>query len=331
MIDSTYVTEHYDMYDYHDTEGDGYEDEYNECEDYDSDWIDMSDIPEDMTFEEPELACILENLQKGRKGSGKYHRKGRKGFGKVEFRDKKGFGKGEFGDKKGFGKGEFRDKEGGKGNRSENYKQVRLKLQGDRLNRGWRDQPTRPSYKGRYGPQFVHVDDLLTRTRCYKCGESGHHARNCSQKKEDDPSLFSGDKETATESETFFSGMTLGELNVETVLVKQEDLFLHDSNIDEPGDINVKTVCAEQEELFLHGLNIDEPGDINVKTVCAEQEELFLHGLNIDELGDLNDEAVFVEQEELFLHDSNIDELGDLNNEAVFTEQEEMFFTGFKH
>ena len=50
-----------------------------------------------------------------------------------------------------------------------------------------------------------------------------HLARNCSQKKEDDPSLFSGHKETATESETFFSGMTLGDLNVETVLVEQEE------------------------------------------------------------------------------------------------------------
>ena len=149
--DSTYVTEYYDMYDFNDTEDDGYEDEYNEFEDYDCEWIDMSDIPEDMTFEEPELACILESLHKGKKGSGKYHRRGRKGFGKGEFRDKKVFGKGE-----------FRDKEGGKGNRSENYKQVRLKLQGDRLNRGWRDQPTRARYKGRYRPQFVHVDDLLT-------------------------------------------------------------------------------------------------------------------------------------------------------------------------
>ena len=89
--DSTYGTEYYDMYDYNDTEDDGYEDEYNEFEDYDSEWIDMSDIPEDQTFEEPELACILENLQKGRKGSGKYHRQGRKGYGKGEYRDKKGF------------------------------------------------------------------------------------------------------------------------------------------------------------------------------------------------------------------------------------------------
>ena len=34
--DNTYVTEYYDMYDYHDTEDVGYEDEYNEFEDYDS-------------------------------------------------------------------------------------------------------------------------------------------------------------------------------------------------------------------------------------------------------------------------------------------------------
>ena len=59
----------------------------------------MSDIPEDMMFEEPELACILDNFQPGRKGFGKYHRGGRKGFGT----------------------GEFRDKEGGKSNRPENY------------------------------------------------------------------------------------------------------------------------------------------------------------------------------------------------------------------
>ena len=49
----------------------------------------MSNIPEDLTFEEPELACILEHLQKGRKGSGKFLRKGSKGFSKGEFRDEK--------------------------------------------------------------------------------------------------------------------------------------------------------------------------------------------------------------------------------------------------
>ena len=81
--DSTYVIEYYDLDDYHDTAVGGYEDEYNEFEDYDGEWIDMSGIPEDQTFEEPELACNLENLQKGRKGSGKNHRKARRVLAKV--------------------------------------------------------------------------------------------------------------------------------------------------------------------------------------------------------------------------------------------------------
>ena len=105
-------------------------------------------------------------------------------------------------------------------------------------------------YKGRYRPQFVHVDDLLTRTRCFKCGELGHLARNCSQKKEDDPSLFIGDKETVTESETFFSGMALGDINAGTVFVEQEELFLHDSNIDELDNFSTEAV-AEQEKMLL--------------------------------------------------------------------------------
>ena len=45
-----------------------YNDEYDEPEDHDGEWIDMSGIPEDATFEEPELACMLENIQKGKKG-----------------------------------------------------------------------------------------------------------------------------------------------------------------------------------------------------------------------------------------------------------------------
>ena len=66
-------------------------------------------------------------------------------------------------------------------------------------------------YKGRNRPHLVHVDDLLTRTRCFKCGELRHLAWTCSQRKEDDPSLFAGDKEIATESETFFSGVARGD------------------------------------------------------------------------------------------------------------------------
>ena len=44
----------------------------------------------------------------------------------------------------------------------------KLKLH-DRPNRGWRDQPTRATNKGRSRPPFAQVDDLLTRTRCFKC------------------------------------------------------------------------------------------------------------------------------------------------------------------
>ena len=56
------------------------------------------------TFEEPEFACMLENLHMGKKGSSK------------------GFGRG----KKGWSKGESRDVlKAGKGGRPENYNQVR--------------------------------------------------------------------------------------------------------------------------------------------------------------------------------------------------------------
>ena len=83
-----------------------------------------------------------------------------------------------------------------KGGRAENYKQVRLKLQRDRLNRGWRDQPAHETNKGRGRSQLPQVDDLLARTRCFKCGDLGHLAKDCPQ-----------NKEPTTNSKTFFSGM----------------------------------------------------------------------------------------------------------------------------
>ena len=66
--DSTYATEYCDIDDDNAVDNGGYYDEYDEPEDHDGEWIDMSGILEDATFEEPELACMLENLQKGSKG-----------------------------------------------------------------------------------------------------------------------------------------------------------------------------------------------------------------------------------------------------------------------
>ena len=161
--DNTNATEYYDIDDHDDVDNDGYYVEYNEPEDHDNEWIDMSGIPEDGTFEEPELACMLESLQKGKKGSGKVFRRGKKGWSKGESRD---------------------ILKAGKGGRPENCKHVRWKLQSDRLNRSWKDQPTHGPNKGRGRSQLAQVDDLLARTRCCKCGELGHLAKECPQNKE---------------------------------------------------------------------------------------------------------------------------------------------------
>ena len=128
----------------------------------------MSGIPEDATFEEPELACMLENLQKGKQGSSKGFRRGKKGWSKGASRDVL----------------KFSTKEAGKGSRPENCMQVRLKLQSDRLNRGWRDWPAHGTKKGPGRPQLAQVDDLLARTRCKNGGELEHLAKVCPQNKE---------------------------------------------------------------------------------------------------------------------------------------------------
>ena len=173
--DSTDATEYHDIDDHDDVDNDGYYDEHDEPEDHDNEWIDRSGIPEDATFEEPELACMLENLQKGKKGIGQ-------GFPERQER---------------LEQGESRDVlKAGKGGRPENFNQVRWKLQSDRLNRGWKDQPAHGTNKGRGRSQLAQMDDLLARTRCFKCGELRHLAKECPQ-----------NKETTTNSETFFSVM----------------------------------------------------------------------------------------------------------------------------
>ena len=55
----------------------------------------------------------------------------------------------------------------GKGGRPENYKHVRWKLQSDRLNRGWKDQPAHGTNNGRGRSQLAQIDDL---TLCVHTG-----------------------------------------------------------------------------------------------------------------------------------------------------------------
>ena len=71
------------MDDHDDVDNDGYYEEYDEPEDHDNEWIHMSGIPEDATFEEPELACLLENLQKGRRCRARVFREARRTGAKV--------------------------------------------------------------------------------------------------------------------------------------------------------------------------------------------------------------------------------------------------------
>ena len=60
--DGTNATEDYDIDDPNAVDNDEYHDEYDAVENHDGEWIDMSGIPDDATFEEPELVCMLENL-----------------------------------------------------------------------------------------------------------------------------------------------------------------------------------------------------------------------------------------------------------------------------
>ena len=58
--DSNNATEYHDIDDHNAVDNDGYHEECDEPEDHDAEWIDMPGIPEDATFEEPELVCMLQ-------------------------------------------------------------------------------------------------------------------------------------------------------------------------------------------------------------------------------------------------------------------------------
>ena len=99
-----------------------YHEEYDEPEDHDGEWIDMSGIPEDATFEELELACMLESSRRAKRDQAKVSAEAIKAGARGESRDVL---------------------KAGKGGRPENYKQVRLKLQSDRLTASsWNEQRT---------------------------------------------------------------------------------------------------------------------------------------------------------------------------------------------
>ena len=166
--DSTNATEYCDIDDHNTDYNAGCCDEYDELEDHEGEWIDMSGIPEDATFEEPELACMLENHQKVKKGSSKGFWRGKKGWSKGESRDVL----------------KISTKETGKGGRPENHKQVRL--------------TSRPMERTKDVVAHSWLKWMISSFApvVSKCGELGHLAKDCPQ-----------NKEPTTNSETFFSGI----------------------------------------------------------------------------------------------------------------------------
>ena len=66
--DGADVTEYHDIDDHNAVDNGGHHDENDESEDHDGEWIDTSGIPEDVTFEEPELACCWRTSRRARRG-----------------------------------------------------------------------------------------------------------------------------------------------------------------------------------------------------------------------------------------------------------------------
>ena len=172
----------------------------------------------------------------------------------------KGFWRG----KKGWSKGESRGglklstNEAGKGGRPENYKQHRLKLQSYRLNRGWRDQPAHGTNKRRDRPQLAQVDDLLSRTRCFKCGELGHLAKGCPQ-----------NKEPTTNSETFFSGMVC---NDSCTVHPRHDFCADHSRDNSRAGVSRNESRAEDDSRNEPSANVDSRNGLCVEGDCEIRE-----------------------------------------------------------
>ena len=130
--DSTNATEYYDIDDHNAVDNDVYYDEYDEPEDHDGGGSTC-------------LASLRTLRSKSRSWPvcWRTSRMAKRGRAKVSGEAKKGWSKGESGDVL-----KLSTMEAGKGGRPENYKQVRVKLQSDRLIRGWRDQPAHGTNKG---------------------------------------------------------------------------------------------------------------------------------------------------------------------------------------
>ena len=77
-----------------------------------------------------------------------------------------------------------------------------------------------------------------------------HLARNCSQKKEDDPSHFSGDKDVVTGSEAFFS----------SIVYNDKAVFAYNPNVSSRGRGESIPFLGLDSRVFVH-TNLDRSKD----------------------------------------------------------------------
>ena len=175
--ESTSATEYYDINDHDDVDNDEYYDEYNEPEDHDNEWIDMSGILEDATFEEPRVGLYAGESPEGQKRDrARVSGEARKVVARVSPRDVL---------------------KAGKGGRPENYKTSSMEV-AERIDL---------TGAGKTSQLMERIKDVVVYSwlrwmisslapGVSNVEELGHLAKECPQ-----------NKETTTHSETFFSGM----------------------------------------------------------------------------------------------------------------------------